>query len=132
MKRKDVIAKMLQEDQEEHIAVSVWCADDVLKQADEDGFEINEAEANWLIDEIHDGCQGGTIDWSVLSESIRAHMESLEPDCFTCHNGIVYTPARDSDNKTRPDIVICRGCLVENFAPHDCEIYLKRLDREQG
>jgi hypothetical protein len=70
MKRKNIIARMQKQDPEEHIAISEWCAEEVLSQAKKANIDITEAEANKLIDSIHTECAGGTIDWDVITDAL--------------------------------------------------------------
>ena len=52
---------------DEHVAVDVWCVEDVLERAEERGIKISRKEAEEIIDEIHrkrDSTIG--INWDVI------------------------------------------------------------------
>ena len=52
---------------DEHVAVDIWCVEDVLERAEERGIKISRKEAEEIIDEIHKN-QDATIgiNWDVI------------------------------------------------------------------
>ena len=60
---------------DEHVAVDIWCVEDVLERAEERGIKISRKEAEKIIDEIHrrrDSTVG--INWVVID----AYLDEVE------------------------------------------------------
>lgn len=108
MKRSEIIAEMLKGNQDEHIAVSEWCATDILSLAKQNDTDITEKEANDLIDQIHREGECSPIDFDTLSDAISAFNDELEQDCFKCKTAKIYY---NHDNTC--DVAVCGDFVVK-------------------
>jgi hypothetical protein len=94
MKRQDMITQLQRDEKSDpggEIACIIWCADDVIQQADEAHDEhLSKRHANNIIGRVSQKADcGNGITWDTLDVYIEEFIEGLGEECQLCGADVV-------------------------------------------